>query len=486
MRPTDRFGARGGDVSRAWLRFDDAAAAGHRSGRVSVLRVSLPIAHFNVPPRVAAISRWVPGVLLAVWVLTLPLEFTKLYFPSQAIELSRIVLILCLLTFVAQIVIERREVRVPASASMFGLALFIAYAAVSAVAVGSHQGEKTVLGMVAYLLMMLTVFNWTQTPAEHRRIWSALAISAVVLAGVGLVLHVTNSYIWNAPDVGIRRVNATFHDPNIFARFLAFAMLTMVVLAADLAGTVRHRALWIAGALAAAMILPFTYSRATWALTLVVAVVVIALARRRKRALALVGLVAAVFAAVAIIDPSVFSRASVLAANLQSPFNNRPLLERAPWLRFLNVLPLDSVRHYLISAGLIIFADHPIFGVGFGNFSQTLAGPYASLVPSGYDTTASHTSLITILAETGLVGLGIVLLTGLIFVKSTVRAAFQSPLHRTLVLVPAVALLVIVLESQFSGRLFDEPYLWLFLGLAYSALAGLKDDPRYVSESRSR
>jgi hypothetical protein len=54
------------------------------------------------------------------------------------------------------------------------------------------------------------------------------------------------------------------------------------------------------------------------------------------------------------------------------------------------------------------------------------------------------------------------------------------------VLVPAVALLVIVLESQFSGRLFDEPYLWLFLGLAYSALAGLKDDPRYVSESRSR
>ena len=451
-----------------------------------MLRVSLPIAHFNVPPRVAAISRWVPGVLLAVWVLTLPLEFTKLYFPSQAIELSRIVLILCLLTFVAQIVIERREVRVPASASMFGLALFIAYAAVSAVAVGSHQGEKTVLGMVAYLLMMLTVFNWTQTPAEHRRIWSALAISAVVLAGVGLVLHVTNSYIWNAPDVGIRRVNATFHDPNIFARFLAFAMLTMVVLAADLAGTVRHRALWIAGALAAAMILPFTYSRATWALTLVVAVVVIALARRRKRALALVGLVAAVFAAVAIIDPSVFSRASVLAANLQSPFNNRPLLERAPWLRFLNVLPLDSVRHYLISAGLIIFADHPIFGVGFGNFSQTLAGPYASLVPSGYDTTASHTSLITILAETGLVGLGIVLLTGLIFVKSTVRAAFQSPLHRTLVLVPAVALLVIVLESQFSGRLFDEPYLWLFLGLAYSALAGLKDDPRYVSESRSR
>src|SRR5665213_985693 len=120
---------------------------------MNVLRLSLPIARFDVPPLVVAISRWLPGVLLAAWVLTLPLEFTKLYFPNQNIELSRIVLALCLVTFGAQIVIEHRELRVPASASMIGLALFTAYAAVSAVANGSSLGTKTVIAMVAYLLM---------------------------------------------------------------------------------------------------------------------------------------------------------------------------------------------------------------------------------------------------------------------------------------------------------------------------------------------
>ena len=452
-----------------------------------MLSFSLPIARFDVHPRVAAISRRLPGVLLAAWVLTLPLEFTKLYFPNQAIEVSRVVLVMCVLTFAAQIVVEHREVRVPASASVLGLALFSLYATASAAAVGSVQGTKTALAMIAYLLVMLTVFNWTHTFDEHRRIWSALAVSAIAIALVGLVFHATNFYFWNEPNAGVLRVNATFRDPNIFARFLAFAMLTMVVLAADLDVTVRQRALWVVAALTSAVILPFTYSRAGWAFTFVLALAVIPLARRKGRAMALVGLLVAAFAVVAIIDPTVLSRAALLAQNLQSPFTNRAFTDRAPWLQFLNYLPIDSVRQYLIGAGLIMFADHPIFGVGFGAFSQSLAGgAYAGLVPLGVDTTASHTSLITIVAETGLVGLALVLLTGFFFVRSMVRSRFQSSLERTLVLAPLIALLFIVLDSQFSGRLFDESYLWLFLGLAFSARAGLKDVPSYVSESRSR
>ena len=186
--------------------------------------------------------------------------------------------------------------------------------------------------MIAYLLMMLTVFNWTQSFADHRRIWSALAVTAVGLSVVGLIFHATSFYIWNEPNAGVLRVNATFRDPNIFARFLAFSMLTMVVLAADLDVTSRQRALWVGAALASAVVIAFTYSRAGWGFTLVTAVAVIALARRRRRALALVGLLVAAFAVVAFIDPSVLSRAALLAENLQAPFNNRAFIDRAPWL----------------------------------------------------------------------------------------------------------------------------------------------------------
>jgi putative inorganic carbon (HCO3(-)) transporter len=119
-----------------------------------------------------------------------------------------------------------------------------------------------------------------------------------------------------------------------------------------------------------------------------------------------------------------------------------------------------------------MFVDHPIFGIGFGAFSQALTGQYAGLVPAGVDTTASHTSLVTILAEMGSVGFALVLIAGFAFIRSTLLPTFESPVQRTLVLAPAIGLLVIAMESQFSGRLFDEPYLWLFLGLAYSARSG--------------
>jgi O-antigen ligase len=455
-------------VSPEWLRTDESSAAVDRPGRLNVFRISLPSANFEVPPWIGAISRWLPGVLLTVWVLTMPLEFTKLYFPNQAIELSRIVLVLCLMTFATQIVIERREVQVPASASVLALALYTAYAAFSAVAVESLPGTKTVIAMVAYLLMMLTIFNWTHTFNAHRRIWSALAVSAVALSVVGLVFHATNFYFWNQPNVGFARVNATFHDPNFFARFLTFAILTMLVLATDLEVTARQRALWVAAVLAAALVLPFTYSRAGWALTFVLALVVIAVARRRRRALSLVALVVAVFALVAYIDPSVLSRAGLLVANLKSPFTGRP------WLGFLDVLPLDSVRRYLIGAGLAMFADHPIFGIGFGTFSRSLVGAYSGILPVGATVTDSHTSLITVLAETGLVGFVAVLLIGFYFVREMTGARFQSAAEKALVVAPVMAVLVTVLDSQASGRLFDESYLWLFLGLAYSARAGLR------------
>ena len=458
------------DVNR-----NDTIVEVNRAWRVNVLRVALPIPHFNESPLVGAVLRWLPPILLVTWVVTLPLEFTKIYFPNQAFEVSRVALILCLATFAVQVAVERRELRVPVTASTIGLALYTVYAVISSALVGSVQGTKTAVAMVAYCLMMVTVFNWVPAREDHRRIWTALAVSAIIISAVGLLLYLTSSYIWNPPNAGVLRVNATFHDPNIFARYLALAMLALMLLAADLEVTVRQRALWVTGALAAATAIPFTYSRAVWGITLVVALVVIAIVIRKKRALGLVGLAVAIFAAIAVIDPSVLSRAALLAQNLESPFKNRIFLERAPWLQFLAVLPLDSVRQYLIGSGLIMFVDHPIFGIGFGTFSQSLLGPYAGLVPPGIDDTASHTSLITVVAETGLLGLAIVLVTVYSFVRSTRHAMTRFVGDRALILAPAIGLLVIVLASQFSGRLFEEPYLWLFLGLAFSAQAGLND-----------
>jgi len=68
-----------------------------------------------------------------------------------------------------------------------------------------------------------------------------------------------------------------------------------------------------------------------------------------------------------------------------------------------------------------------------------------------------------------------VLVTGFSFVRESARAIGRARSGRVLVLAPAVGLLLIVLDSQLSGRLFEEPYLWLLLGLAYSAQAGVEE-----------
>src|SRR6267143_3245126 len=129
------------DVERAWV--------------LNVRRVPIPVPHLSLSPRFLVVARLLPQVLLVTWVVTLPFEFTKIYFPNQAFEVSRIVLVLCLVAFAIQLAFERRDLQVPLSASTIGLTLFTVYAAVSAALAGSVLGTRTAAAMVAYLLMMI-------------------------------------------------------------------------------------------------------------------------------------------------------------------------------------------------------------------------------------------------------------------------------------------------------------------------------------------
>lgn len=135
-------------------------------------------------------------------------------------------------------------------------------------------------------------------------------------------------------------------------------------------------------------------------------------------------------------------------------------------------------------AAALTFADHPILGVGPGaapEFFQQYAGRLGAAVhevaitgpeEGTAPTREAHNMLLTVLAETGLVGglvfIGIVAVTLLDLGKARRRAvALHSPLH-----IPLTAVLLALIGYLAAGLFLSlafERYFWLLLGLAGAA-----------------
>lgn len=420
----------------------------------------------QVPPLVT-LARRSPAVLLPLLMMTIPLEFTKQYFPSEIFEVGRVVMAVVIVTLVVLAVWGGESLRLPAWNLWAPPAAFISYALISAVATRSLTGLRTVAAALTYALVAIAIYNWTRSIGWQDRLWMWFAISAIGLSIITIIQRITGGYIWNAPTTGgLARFNATFADPNILGRVLTIMIVAGVALA-PVVGR-RARLVVVAAILLSAAALPFTYSRQAWVIGGVALVLAVATSRQRREALMTAAAAGVVFAGVTLLVPEVQSRFGVLQQNLTGAPTH--IFERAG-LAFLNYLPLDSERHYLIAAGLQMFYDHPLLGIGFGGFPKAILGPYSGFILSGYTTSESHTSIVTILAELGVVGLVLAAWWMLEYVRVSIKAVRRHDARRAYILAPLIAVIVIFLESQLNARLIDEPYLWVFLGLAWAAMA---------------
>ena len=409
--------------------------------------------------RLAAAVELAPRSLVPLLALTLPLEFTQLYFPVREVTLGRLVIGACIVALALQWLLRVRPVELPPLRAWLPAAVFTGYATASAVVTGSSDGVKTIGAMVAYGALALAIWSWSRSVADQERLWTWFAISVIAVAVVGLVEYMTGKYIWNPPDEGFWRINATFKDPNIYARFLTIGIVTAIVLTAREGS--RWRPVLLAAIVIGAAALPFTFSRQGWVLGGSVLVLAVLLSRRRAVALGLGAAAVAIFASIVVFDPDVRLRLTVFQKFLTSPHS--PLFD-TPLLAWLNVLPLDGIRHYLIAAGFQMFFDHPLLGVGFGRFQDMMLGPYHAFILQGFDTTESHTSFVTIIAELGIVGLAIVAWWAFELLRTIVGVARSRSRLQPYAIAGALALLLILLQSQVEGRLFTEPYAWLFIG----------------------
>jgi O-antigen ligase len=295
---------------------------------------------------------------------------------------------------------------------------------------------------------------------------------ALLFAAVGIWQWAARDIFWNQKVIRANentvlfRVNSLFWDPSIYGRFLVLAILAaLVVLVCSRARATTSRAAAAAVAVLAVLwvALLFTFSQSSFAALLagLASLVVYTWGTRGARALLALVLVAA---AVALLAPPLEGvRDQLIDPSSES-------VNRA-----------TRGRSDLVTKGLRIGIDHPVIGVGVGNFTSVYEERFDA--PGEPRTPASHTTPVTVFAETGVVGL-------LLFawlVVAVARLAFaprnvpREPVRLT-ALMATFGLTAIFVHALFYSAFLEDPMTWGLIGLAALA-AGTRGPGRAGSDS---
>jgi putative inorganic carbon (HCO3(-)) transporter len=292
-------------------------------------------------------------------------------------------------------------------------------------------------------------------------VW-VIGIEAVCFVVVGTVEWSSRSLFWN--DQVIRsnefhtyfRVNSVFWDPNIYGRYLA---LVAVVAMSALLWARERKTLALLTALVAVLWLGLvpTYSQSSYAALLAGLVVLAALRWSLKwTAIAAVGGVAITMLIVTLAGSFSFNRVNIDT----------------------------SGRANLVSGGIHLFTQRPIYGYGSGSFPKA----YREHVKTRKaPVSVSHTEPVTIAAEQGFIGAAAYLAL-VVMALWTMTAGLRpsllhlparhAPIARAAVLATFIALLV---HTMAYAGFFEDPITWVLLAAAVSLAAA---DQRRVSACR--
>jgi O-antigen ligase len=307
------------------------------------------------------------------------------------------------------------------------------------------------------LFIMLRDVCWTR---ELLLKCLAVAVAlAVVFAGVGFIEYYRKTLFLNPKVVAADeygnyfRVNSLFFDPNIYGRFLAIVMIAIVTV---VLWTRRRRDVLIgAGVLAwllAGLVTSFSQSSIA---ALLLGMAVLAAYRWDVRATVYVtgALVAIAVVVVLAAPPSLHFGLNGSGGSTSNA---------------------TSGRTKLISGGLELFADRPLYGYGSGSFETEYK--LHGNASAANATSASHTIPITIAAEQGIVGLAVYVALLTCAFAVLFRGAGRSPPRpqpgdarlrpaSPFRLALAACFAALVLHTWTYADFLEDPITWTLLGV---------------------
>jgi O-antigen ligase len=310
--------------------------------------------------------------------------------------------------------------------------------------------EQMVFFYVPFALAFCLLRRVDWTPRLARECLALLAGLAVLFALVGFVEYATKHIFLNPKltaanqDHAYFTVNSVFFDPNIFGRFLA---LVMIMLGAVLLYARRQKTqiltLGVLAILWGGLVL--TLSRSSLGALLVGLGTVAALRWRVGRAVFAAAGVVAVAAAAVAISPTTFG----LNQGLNGASNGRP---------------------DLVSGGLNLFKDRPLWGFGSGSFETEYAARHHQ---PGQSLTASHTIPVTVAAEQGVIG-ELAYLALVVAALVTLLERSRADPARVAV---AAAFLALLFHTLLYADFLEDPITWTLLAIGVALSGRPPPDP---------
>ena len=390
-------------------------------------------------------------------------ELSAVVNPAQALTSLMLVLGLVYLLFRA------REVRWDRTALAYAL-FIVTLATTLVVSPDPYLSVEELAKVTGYLLVYLATLTTTRSAAGWARGWATAILAAAVFPAVAGYVQLLDLRLPGGLDEVVPRSLASVADsedyfgPMLSAEFTAgrlvgtmpsintFALFLLVAVAVAwaiaMSSPPRAARRWLAWAGLAALVPLFvnTFSRGAW-IALGLAFLVYAAARDR-RLLLVIPVVAGLLTWLA---PQLFQR--FFEADLSDP-------------------SASTAAHRLViwNSALALFAQSPLFGVGFG-----VGNWQAGLSAYGYGVTI-HNDYLRVLVDAGLVGMAAYLLVlttlGLQLVGAIRRA--RSVEARILALV-ALAVWVGLLAARATENVLTNPpiqlYFWALMGLAIGGAA---------------
>jgi putative inorganic carbon (hco3(-)) transporter len=294
----------------------------------------------------------------------------------------------------------------------------------------------------ALLLSLLRGLLW-----DRRLIRDCLRVTvalALVFSLIGFFEYATKTIILSSKLVIANdlhtyfTVNSVFLDPDIFGRYLALALILLaVMLIYDFPQRVQASVVVVVAVLWACLFL--TLSRSSLAALLVGLAVLAALRWRPGRALVVAVVVIAVGAIAVAASPKTFG--------LNQGINGA-----------------SSGRGGLVSGGLSLFGDRPVWGYGSGSF-VTQYRRHNRLTATSLS--ASHTIPITVAAEQGLIGELAYLAFVICAIVCVVRRTRGDPVRAGV----AAAFIALVFHTVLYADFLEDPTTWVLLGIGLALAA---------------
>ncbi|KUO72795.1 MAG: polymerase [Desulfosporosinus sp. BRH_c37] len=407
-----------------------------------------------------------PTVLISLLVGAVALEISTTWFPplgslgSQLGSLARLLTVGIIGAALWQLWIDprkRQELRV--TLNHFLTRALMIYIAVGAVSILYSVGPaKTALEGVRLLTLFLLYLSICLL-VERKHVLLLLQVGhwvGVALVPLALYEVLTHNFIWREylAEGMLARVNATFVDPNIFARYLVLAIVANLILRYHNTNTKAGTQVVYLGSLLGLLgALAITLSR-SGLLTLVIVIILLLILIPRKRMIQPIGLLGLIGAVILAMRPTVWQRLLTFREGFGA---------------------LDAQRKYLVKVAWEMFKDHPIFGVGLGGFEMMFKTHYLSLktvIPDAEGATLSHTTILTIAAELGLMGLAALAWVWLSLVRILGRlrkgALDQSGFEFEQYLLGVGYFLwitTVFISSQAEARFFEDPIIWISMAM---------------------